>query len=248
MYNNSSSFRRLVGKELSGILLPSGNDQLLLFTAEKDKWLKDTTDRELILYQLYTQYHLQRTKLGYPVWFRATLAALLSSTRLEDNQALVGLINHGLRWRETPVISISSLLQTNSKLHTVAQNRNLWTFGHFLLLGRLSGATDYSAALVQYLSLLDDNQPGEAAFATAFGKTPEALEPELNTYIRRKDLKAAVIPLQSYSDIEVRQVPENEIRLLSGRIALSVNRPEIAAEQLNAIPEIHPVTTAAAAE
>lgn len=238
MYNSNSSFRRLIGLHSIGLLLPVNDQSMLLFTAEKDKWLQDDTAREEIIYSLYTLHHLQETRASYPYWFRAMLAELLATARLENNRALVGVTNTRIRWQEAPVIAIAPLLQLTAKSRTAILDHQLWGFGHFLLLGQLAGATNYSAELSQYLTLLADEQPAEQAFVTAFGKTPAALEPELNTYIRRKDLKAAVIPLQPYSgDIATRQIPAAEAKLLQGRIALKLERADIAAEQLKGIAE-----------
>lgn len=234
LYSNNSMFRSLVNQDLAGVLLPPSDDeQFMLLDATKEQRLQNAG-----LYHLYTQYQLQDSGADYPYWFRMALVELLSATRLEEGNALVGVTNQMTRGTASQLIAINALLQLHRASHTNEQRHHLWALGHFLLLGKLAGATDYTAATVKYLRMRREGESDDTAFVTAFGKSPEAMSSELNAYIHSSALKAAVVPLQPYDgEVAIRVLPDPEVQLLLGRIALLANQPELAVQHLQKIPQ-----------
>ena len=73
-----------------------------------------------------------------------------------------------------------------------------WALVNYLHLAHLTGGPDRLTQLEKYLDLVNQNVPRNAAFKSAFGKSPRGMEKELNKFLQKKRRPVLKLPAERF--------------------------------------------------
>jgi tetratricopeptide (TPR) repeat protein len=110
-----------------------------------------------------------------------------------------------------------------------------WALLHYLIIGK----TGHDRKLTTFLDLIASNEPVETAFPKAFETTFEAMEKELNSYVRQNQYNvlrgqfAAKLELDTTTG--VKELTEAEAEAYLGDLLLHSNRPDAETHLLRAL-------------
>lgn len=178
--------------------LPVGDHDVLSYFhgAQEANYVQLTaawnSDPRKSVYHNYIYYFLDANFPRQPVWYEQGVAAYYSTFRTDGNEVKTGMIREDFlaRLRGTMMmIPFDRLFAADRKSveYTDAIKRSTfdaesWALVHYLMLGN----PDRTPQLGRFLALLQQGQPQDEAFRTAFQTDYATLLGELVAYVRNK--------------------------------------------------------------
>jgi tetratricopeptide (TPR) repeat protein len=185
--------------QISGLFLGATDGNYILLDAGAAGGIDRVVHHEL------THFFVKNTLAGLPLWFHEGIAEYYSTFTADDAHADVGMPvkEHVLWLRNEQLIPLAQLfaIDESSDDYNEGKRQGVFYAESWALLHYLLNNPQRREQLPQFLSLLDQKEPVEAAFGTAFHTTFEEMERELKGYLRgftfqyhRYDVKDLAIP------------------------------------------------------
>ena len=187
----------------------------------------------------YVHLHLRQNVPGVPLWLNEGLAEFYSSMEFSDTEATIGApIPFYLRLlRAQEMLPLATLFSIdNDSPHYNERDKTgifygqSWALVHYLMMGGSGQRQDQFKQFVQYVSRGDRV---DKAMESAFGTTVQAIEQELNEYVRRGKFTGQRISVggssgayASYTAMQRSSVTEAEASYYLGDLLLHINRQE----------------------
>ncbi len=202
----------------------------------------------------YVHLVARHARLNFPPWLNEGMADLYSNLEPRKDKVLIGApIPERLYVAREKLFPLSQLLEVNvkspeynRKSHAGTFYAQSWALTHMLQLDK-----DYHANFNEFLKLIADGLPSEAALEKAYNKPLKSIEQDLVQYIRHKNsYNAAVLPIK-FEKAEV--VPDvtlvNDVtaKAILASLHVSTNRMEHSQVILKEL-ESHASQNATAAE
>src|SRR3954451_15258212 len=209
VFRNSGSFApyrdAAMGRhaDISGLFV--GNEQTNFILLDADA--QGGIDR--VVYHELTHYFVKNTMAGLPLWFHEGIAEYYSTFSARGDNVDLGIPvkEHVLWLRNQQLIPLAQLfaMDTTDKDYNEGSRQGVfyaesWALMHYLLAGN----PQRHDQLPKFLALLNEKQPVEQAFQTAFNASFDEMEHELKGYVRRLSFQYR---RYSVADLHVPQVP-----------------------------------------
>jgi tetratricopeptide (TPR) repeat protein len=189
-----------------------------------------------IIFHEYTHLLINNTLKNAPLWFNEGLAEYYSTFSISDDQKFEMGIEpnyHLLYLRQNRMLPLRTLFAVdhNSPHYNEKSKKSVfyaqsWALLHYLIIGKAG----HDKKLTTFLDLIASNVPVETAFPKAFDTTFEAMEKELDNYVRQnrynilKGQFSTRIELDTIT--EAKQLTEAEAEAYLGDLLLHSNRAE----------------------
>jgi tetratricopeptide (TPR) repeat protein len=189
--------------DISGLFLGNEQTNFILLDADAGAGI----DR--VVYHELTHYFVKNTLAGLPLWFHEGIAEYYSTFSAHGDNVDLGIPvkEHVLWLRDQQLIPLAQLfaMDTSDKDYNEGSRQGVfyaesWALMHYLLAGN----PQRHDQLPKFLALLNQKQPVEQAFQTAFNASFEEMERELKGYVRRLSFQYR---RYSVADLHVPQVP-----------------------------------------
>lgn len=209
VFRNSSSFApyrdAALGRkaDISGLFL--GNEQVNFILLDADA--PGGIDR--VVFHELTHYFVKNTLAGLPLWFNEGIAEYYSTFSAHNDSVDLGIPvkDHVLWLRDQPLIPLAQLfaMDTNDKDYNEGTRQGVfyaesWALMHYLLAGN----PQRHDQLPKFLGLLNEKQPVDQAFHTAFNASFDDMERELKGYVNRRTFQYR---RYAVADLAIPQVP-----------------------------------------
>ncbi len=213
--------------------------------------LASFADSSAVVFHEYTHVLVGNAAAAVPVWLNEGLAEFYSSFAITGTGRTIEIgrpLEHHLQLlRRRGTLPIRELLavDASSPLYNERSRRSLfyaeaWALTHYLLIGRPDGP----AAVNRYLTAVGAGEAPLAAFAAAFGESPEHMDVVFGRYVRRPVLRTSVLPLGAGLDAEepedTRVLPAVEAEARLAGLQLGVQRTAEAAPRIEAAASAGP--------
>ena len=144
-----------------------------------------------VIFHEYTHLLVENTFENAPLWFNEGLAEYYSTFIINEDQKVVighNIGEHVYLLRANKMLPLKTLFGVDHRSPHYNESKKQgifyaqsWALVHYLLIGK-AGQT---AALAKFLELVNDRVAVEDAFRQAFGMPLEAMEKELQNYVRQ---------------------------------------------------------------
>jgi hypothetical protein len=180
----------------------------------KVKYQAQNTSQTVIFHEYAHLYMFQNSQTPYPKWFIEGYAEFYGTTRIQGDQALVGmawdqrsgeLINGMTELRYEDILRNSDIINWSN---FYAQS---WLLAHYILSDQ-----DRRKAFVQFLNTQNPNEDAVITFEKAFGFPVKELKKRLNGYLM-KDIKASVFRLK---DMPAPKITSTALPLVANRLLM----------------------------
>jgi len=172
-----------------------------------------TNDSQTVLFHEYAHHFMfEQSQLTFPRWFVEGFAEFYGTTRINDNQALIGMAWAGRVQRLTGggLIDWQDLInETPTPLQQEEFYAQSWVLTHWIMSDPAR-----SRAFTAFLKARNSGTDGVKAFEDAFGVPVKTLDRTLSRYLG--DMKATVYTIRDMPtpDIRVTPLPESADKLL----------------------------------
>jgi len=181
----------------------------------------------------YTHLVIGRDGLKIPVWLNEGWAELYSSLKPQGNKALVGSLLPGRvqalfnsKWLPLPLLAA---VDQNSSLYNERDKAGIFYAQSWILVHMLYLSAGYRDNFTKFVIALSNGQNTEQAFQSVYGKSLQAVESDLNRYIRSDRLNGALFDVKlekSAEDPQISEVPALESGLILADLLALVHKPE----------------------
>ncbi len=207
IFDRAREFRLLTGinSNVAGYYQQTLNGPVMVLSRLRQQESKG--EENLVLFHEFIHYLIrERSSIVYPHWYEEGLCDLLAATVIKDGKAFIGQSN---TWRHSAVMtrdfrtSTEKLVSTPPADRDVGYYRGLYTSGwlmtHYLMLGKLQGAPNYTEGLSKYLQAFSNGDTSLETFEKSLGVTAKDLDKALRRYAAKKEIVGISIPIPEYN-------------------------------------------------
>jgi hypothetical protein len=207
IFDSEREFRLLTGKNsnVAGYYKQTLNGPVMVLSRSRKQ--ESDGEENLVLFHEFIHYLIrERSSMVYPHWYEEGLCDLLAATVIKDGKAFIGQSN---TWRHWAVMtrdfrtSTEKLVSTHPADRDAEYYRSLynsgWLITHYLLLGKLQGAPNYTEGLSKYLQAFSNGDASLETFEKSLGVTAEDLDKALRKYAEDKEIVGISIPVSEYN-------------------------------------------------
>ena len=171
------------------------------------------TDQFPVAVHEYIHLLVKHAGIAAPVWFNEGLAEFYSNLKPYAGKIEVGalIVPHLLLLQRSKWIDVSTLLAVghdsplyNEKTHAGLFYAECWALVHMLYLD-----THYSAALPTLLAGIKSGADMPETFAKAYGKTPEQVQKDLDSYVRANTFNARLFNAKLAKEVDTPAASES---------------------------------------
>lgn len=207
IFDRARDFRLLTGinSTVAGYYQQTLNGPVMVLSRLRSQESKG--EENLVLFHEFIHYLIrERSSMVYPHWYEEGLCDLLAATVIKDGKAFIGQSN---TWRHSAVMtrdfrtSTAKLVSTTPADRDAGYYRGLYTSGwlitHYLLLGKLQGAPNFTEGLSKYLQAFSKGDTSLETFEKSLGITADDLDKALRIYAAKKEIVGISIPIPEYN-------------------------------------------------
>ena len=207
IFDKAHEFRLLTGKNsrVAGYYQQTLSGPVMVLSRLKTQESKG--EENLVLFHEFIHYLIrERSSMVYPQWYEEGLCDLLAATVIKDGKAFIGQSN---TWRHSAVMTRYSRTSTKKLVSTPPADRGAeyyrglyssgWLMTHYLLLGKLQGAPNYTEGLSKYLQAFSKGDSSLETFERSLGVTADDLDKALREYAENEEIVGISIPVPEYN-------------------------------------------------
>jgi tetratricopeptide (TPR) repeat protein len=188
VFKSDDSYRPFKSNpNVAGYFQPGQDVNYITLTTE----VRGEQDPFKVIFHEYTHLLINNTTPNVPLWFNEGLAEYYSTfTITDDIKVVLGapISNHVFLLRESKMLPLRTLFNVDEKsaYYNERDKQSVfyaesWALMHYLILGNDGQRVPQMG---NFLKLMSENVPLEAAFKQAFGMGFESMEKELREYIK----------------------------------------------------------------